>query len=67
MKNLILVLFILSPLVGCGGGTSDPDYVAEGWDAFTIGDLSRAHDQFATAYLKTRKTQRRLMDLRGRF
>ena len=52
MKNLILVLFILSPLVGCGGGTSDPDYVAEGWDAFTIGDLSRAHAQFATAYLK---------------
>jgi tetratricopeptide (TPR) repeat protein len=51
MKNLMLVLFILSSLVGCGGETSDPDHVAKGWDAFTIGDLSKAYDQFSTAYL----------------
>lgn len=52
MKNLMFIVFAVSLLAGCGGGGSDPDYVAEGWDAFTIGNLSNAHDQFSTAYLK---------------
>lgn len=52
MKSLVLVVIVLTSLAGCGGQTSDPDYVGDGWDAFTAGDLSKAHDQFSAAYLK---------------
>lgn len=52
MKKLTRLLFILLNVVGCGGGTNDPDYIGKGWDAFTSGSFSIAHEQFSNGYRK---------------